>query len=178
VAHDLHFVVNETQIDEICTKKDALFQHLISSGLKPTNVNEGIKELLIDAKKHGLKLACASLSSNARLELERLGLFETFDYVTDYKNHIFDSFSEREKTLTSTTTLVLKSLKLDSSEVIGLEDDITGIVDYNRHGVYSVAISHFNPKIAAKANFAVDLPQQLNLEEIIFNYYQNDRSDF
>jgi beta-phosphoglucomutase len=150
---------------------------LIRNGLTPKNINDGIKQLILDARKHGLKVACASLSSNARLELECLGLIKLFDYITDYKNHEHDSYFTDAKKTVSTTMLILQNLKLNGHEIIGFEDDAAGIDDYNRHSVYSVAITHFNPKVGIDAKFQVNLPQQLNLEEIIFNYYQKDDTD-
>jgi hypothetical protein len=43
--------------------------------------------------------------------------------------------------------------------------------------VFAVAIANFREDIKQEGDYWVDLPEQINLDEIIFSYYKRDTID-
>jgi adenylate kinase len=43
--------------------------------------------------------------------------------------------------------------------------------------VFAVAIANYHESIKTEADYWVELPEQIVLEEIIFNYYKKDTSN-
>jgi beta-phosphoglucomutase-like phosphatase (HAD superfamily) len=154
-----------------------LFIHLIKHGLTKNDIINGVKQLIDHAKERDLKLIAVSTSANAKLEMKCMELNNKFDYISDYSVHQLSSLSAKEKTNVSNVLFALHYLGLRTDECIGLEDHIDGIREYNHVGIYSVAIANYDDTIKLEANYSVDLPEQINLEEIIFNYYKKDSSD-
>jgi HAD superfamily hydrolase (TIGR01509 family) len=163
--------------DAIVAEKNELFVRLIKNGLTKANIINGIGKLIEQAEQRGLKLIAVSTSANAKLEMKCLELNNKFDYISDYSVSKLASLSKKEKEIISNSLFALRTMGLRTDECIGLEDHIDGIREYNRLGIYSVAIANYNDEIKLEANYWVDLPEQINLEEIIFNYYKKDNSE-
>lgn len=170
--HGLNLPLDEIQ--HIGDEKNKLFVHLIEHGLNPKNVINGVSKLIDDAISRGLQLVAISSSANAVLEMKQLGLYDKFIYVSSYDKISSKSLSMQEKQTVSPLMFALKTLGIKPDECIGLEDSIQGIIEYKRLGIYAVAIANFQEDIKEEGDFWVDLPEQINLEEIIFGYYKKD----
>ncbi|MDR1234517.1 MAG: HAD hydrolase-like protein [Mycoplasmataceae bacterium] len=170
--HNITF--DEKTLTKISNQKNDLFVHLIKHNLTPKNIINGVRQLIDDAITRGLKLVAVSSSANAVLEMKCLGLFDKFTYVSDYQSKRLSSLSQTEKKVVSPLLFSLKTLGIESSECIGLEDHVDGVLEYKSAGIFSVAIANYQEDIKKEADFWAELPEQIVLEEIIFSYYKRD----
>lgn len=67
------------------TLKNELYKELLKE-MSLEDLSEEVKKTLIDLRKMGLKLAIGSSSKNARFILERIGLLDFFDAISDGNN--------------------------------------------------------------------------------------------
>ncbi|MDR1991516.1 MAG: HAD-IA family hydrolase [Mycoplasmataceae bacterium] len=171
IAKNHHLHLSDSEIQHLATNKNELFVHLIKHTLEPNNVLNGIHQLIDEAIKKGLKLIVISTSANAVLEIQRLGLYDKFYYIS---NGVMKPSVDSE---TDALGSLLKKLAIKPEECIGLEDDVKGIKEYKKNGVYAVAIANYRDQIKQEADYWVDLPEQINLEEIIFSYYKNNADE-
>jgi len=72
----------EAQIQEMMARKNGYYQELIE-GISPANLLPGALELLEQLQAAGIKTAIGSASKNARPVLERLGMADRVDAVSD-----------------------------------------------------------------------------------------------
>jgi beta-phosphoglucomutase len=74
--------VSEEKFNEVLTfKNDEYFKSI--QKINENDLLRGTKQLLIEAKKSGLKLAIGSSSKNARFILDLLGITSFFDVIVD-----------------------------------------------------------------------------------------------
>lgn len=67
------------------TEKNEVYKELLKN-MSPDDLTDEVKETLYELRKMGLKLAIGSSSKNARFILERLGLGDFFDAISDGNN--------------------------------------------------------------------------------------------
>jgi beta-phosphoglucomutase len=149
--HNITF--DEKTLTKISNQKNDLFVHLIKHNLTPKNIINGVRQLIDDAITRGLKLVAVSSSANAVLEMKCLGLFDKFTYVSDYQSKRLSSLSQTEKKVVSPLLFSLKTLGIESSECIGLEDHVDGVLEYKSAGIFSVAIANYQEDIKKEADF-------------------------
>ena len=107
----------------------------------------GVTEYLNEAKRLGLKLAIASSSEHAWVDMhaKRLGIFDHFDKVICAD----DVGAGRTKPNPDLFLLALNQLQVQKNEAIIFEDSPNGVKAANRAGVFVVAVP--NP-ITARLN--------------------------
>jgi beta-phosphoglucomutase-like phosphatase (HAD superfamily) len=161
------------QMNNIFDEKNALFVKLITEGLSPEHLINGTKQLIQEAQTKGLKVIVVSQSSNALLEIKSLGLAKKVDYVTDLHIKGLQSLSDDEKEHFSTMYYAFKELGIIGHECIGFGNRLSTIKQYKAYDVYTVAVANYNQQHEIKriADFSVDMPEQINFDEIVFNYY-------
>jgi len=162
-------------IAKVCEEKNQLYQDIINDQLKPSDIFSSVKQILINAKKQDYKLICIDNSSNASLVLKKMELTDLFDFIYDPKEN--KNLSTEELKLVDPILKSLNTMKLSADQCIGFEDTISGINSFKEHKIFTVAIAYYQEAIKKEANYAVDLPSQLDLEQILFNYYQNENND-
>ncbi|GHU30767.1 beta-phosphoglucomutase [Bacilli bacterium] len=164
------------QMNKIFDDKNLLFIKLIKEGLKPSHLINGAKQLIDEAKNKGLKVIIISQSSNALLEIKSLGLAKKVDYVTNLHAKGLQALSDDEKEHFSTIQYAFKELGLVGHECIGFGNRIGTINQYKAYGVYTVGIANYENEREIKkiADYSVDMPEQVNFDEIVFNYYIQD----
>jgi len=96
----------------------------------------GIAEYLASARGRGLKLAVASSSHHPWVDghLKRLGVFDFFSAI------ICAEDSPRHKPDPAPYQLALRSLDVESCEVIALEDSPNGIAAAQAAGIFTVGV--------------------------------------
>ena len=77
--------LEQEEKNELANEKNIRYRELLSN-LSPSDVTQEVKSTLIELKRRGYKLAIGSSSRNAKLILEKVGLSEYFDAVSDGTN--------------------------------------------------------------------------------------------
>jgi len=119
----------------------------------------GVRELIDDARQHGLKLAVASSSPHEWVDghLTRLGLFSSFD-VIKAREDVRHTKPEPDLFLA-----VLSALAVQPGEAVVLEDSPNGVMAATRAGIYVVAVP--NP-LTAQLEFDSEDLRLSSLKEV------------
>jgi beta-phosphoglucomutase len=117
----------------IAKKKNTHYVDLIKQ-ITPNDILPGIKTLLEDIKRAGIKIGLASASKNARAVLKGLNLLEEFDYMAD-ANLIAHGKPDPEIFLD-----VAENLKVKPENCIGIEDAKAGVQAIKRANMFAIGI--------------------------------------
>ena len=119
----------------------------------------GVRELIDDARRRGLKLAVASSSPHEWVDghLTRLGLFSSFD-VIKAREDVRHTKPEPDLFLA-----VLSALAVQPGEAVVLEDSPNGVMAATRAGIYVVAVP--NP-LTAQLEFDSEDLRLSSLKEV------------
>ena len=71
--------------EALAAEKNEHYRQLLSS-MTPADVSDEVRETLAELRRRGCRLAVGSSSKNARFILERVGLTEAFDAISDGTN--------------------------------------------------------------------------------------------
>lgn len=125
----------------LAERKNDYYKELIKE-LTSNDILSGAKEFLADLKAKGIKLAIGSSSKNTPIILERIGLKDYFDAVSD-GNNIVNSKPDPEVFLKAA-----QMLGISPSECIVVEDADAGIEAAKAGGMYAAAVgaAEHNPK--------------------------------
>lgn len=77
--------ISEGQIQSCLAEKNEQYRQLLGE-MSPADLDPAIQEMLDTLRRRGKKLAIGSSSKNARFILERLGILEYFDAISDGNN--------------------------------------------------------------------------------------------
>ncbi|MDN4486856.1 HAD hydrolase-like protein [Demequina sp. SYSU T00039] len=77
--------VSRTEKELLADERTAIHRELVR-GLSPRDIDPAVPTLLADLRARGLRLAVASASRSSRMILERTGLRDRFDAVSDGAN--------------------------------------------------------------------------------------------
>jgi len=77
--------LSQEQKEELADKKNKLYRNLLKT-MTYKDVTSEVRNTLSELRKRGYKLAVGSSSKNARFILERVGLTDTFDAISDGNN--------------------------------------------------------------------------------------------
>lgn len=77
--------LTEEEIQTYIAKKNVIYKELLRN-MTPTDLSPEVKDTLDQLRMTGIKLAIGSSSKNARFILERLGLGDYFDAISDGNN--------------------------------------------------------------------------------------------
>lgn len=112
--------LSETEKIEIAEKKNDIYKDYLMK-MTPADVDQAVLKTLHDLKNRKVKLAIGSSSKNAGLILERIGLVDLFDAVSD-GNNITRSKPDPEVFLKAAEFLNLKP-----EDCLVVEDAVAGI---------------------------------------------------
>ena len=128
----------------------------------------GVTDCIKDAKRLGLKLAIASSSEHAWVDMhaKRLGIFDHFDTIICSD----DVGVGRTKPNPDLFLLALKQLQVQKNEAIVFEDSPNGIKAANHAGIFVVAVPNpvtsrlniENANLILKSFSDLSLPELLN----------------
>lgn len=122
---------SETEIKTLCEYKNILYLEYLKN-ISEDDILPGIKELLIDLKSRGYKLAIASASLNAPYILEKLELLSYFDYIADSVE------AKYSKPSPAIFELACKGINVE--ECVGVEDSQAGVEAIKRAGLKCIGI--------------------------------------
>jgi beta-phosphoglucomutase len=123
----------ENQLQEMMERKNNYYLEFIRE-ISPADLLPGSVELLLSLHQAGLKVALGSASKNAREVLERLGIQELFDAVSD-------GYSvERQKPDPDLFLHAANQLGLSPQECVVVEDAAAGIAAAKAGGFRTIGI--------------------------------------
>ncbi len=132
---------------ELAATKNERYRVLLGD-MTPADLDPAVRATLDALRSRGLKLAVGSSSKNATFILDRLGLGDYFDAVSD-GNHISASKPDPEVFL-----LAAQYLAVDPSRCVVVEDAVAGIEAGAAAGMYTVAIGDAAEKGVGDARVA------------------------
>lgn len=141
----------------LAAKKNAYYVDLIQK-LTPHDVLGGVTENLKTLKEHGIKIAIGSSSKNTPIILNRIGLADYFDAVSD-GNNIKKSKPDPEVFLKAA-----EMLNIAPENCMIVEDADAGIEAGKRAGMKTFALGN-----ATGADFYAKSLENVDLAEIINN---------
>ena len=119
--------------EELAAQKNEIYKNLLQQ-MSPADLSEEVKSTLDELRSRGYKLAIGSSSKNTKFILERLGLKDYFDAVSDGTN-IIKSKPDPEVFLKAS-----KFLHIVPSECLVVEDAAAGIMAAKSGGFDSAGL--------------------------------------
>ena len=147
--------------EEIAARKNEHYVRLIAD-ITPDDLLPGIRELVDDIKRKGLKLGLASASKNAFTVMESLGMREEFDVIVDAST-VVNGKPHPEVFLRAASML-----EADPAACIGIEDAAAGVEAIKAAGMYAVAIGR--KESFPGADLVYSHTAELSLDNIILKY--------
>lgn len=141
----------------LAAKKNAYYVDLIQK-LTPNDVLGGVMKNLETLKEHGIKIAIGSSSKNTPIILNRIGLADYFDAVSD-GNNIKNSKPDPEVFIKAA-----EMLNIAPENCMIVEDADAGIEAGRRAGMKTFALGN-----ATDADFYAKSLENVDLAEIINN---------
>ena len=119
--------------EKVAEKKNEIYRKSLAE-MTPNDVTEETRSTLIELKNRGYKLAIGSSSKNAKFILERVGLTQYFDAISDGTN-ITKSKPDPEVFLKAA-----EFLGEEASECVVVEDAYSGIDAVKSAGMEAIGI--------------------------------------
>ena len=123
----------EEQIQEMMERKNNYYLELIRE-IRPQDLLQGAKELLIEIRQAGIRTALGSASKNAADVISRLGIADLFDAISDGHS------VTRQKPAPDLFLHAANQLGLEPNECVVVEDAEAGIVAARAGGFKSVGL--------------------------------------
>ncbi len=121
--------------EELAAEKNRRYIEMVKK-LSPDDILPGVKNFILDIRKHGVKTAIGSASKNAVTILNSLQIIDLFDTVID-GTKVSKAKPDPEVFLNAA-----KELNLPPTECIVFEDSLAGIEAAKKGGMYAVAIGN------------------------------------
>lgn len=118
---------------ELAERKNEIYRKLLMN-MKPSDVSDNVRYTLGELKKAGYKIAIGSSSKNSRFILEKVGLDDAFDAISDGTN-ISNSKPDPEVFLKAAQFLGSRP-----QDCLVVEDSESGITAASAGGMKSAAI--------------------------------------
>jgi kojibiose phosphorylase len=123
----------EEELQEMMERKNRYYLEFIRE-IKPSDLLPGALRFLQELRQAGLKAAIGSASKNAGEVIERLGIKELFDAVSDGHS------VERQKPAPDLFLHAAAQLGLDPAECVVVEDAAAGVAAAKAGGFYTVGL--------------------------------------
>ncbi len=149
---DAYSVDEKTQMAQ---QKNSLYVEMIQ-GMSPSDLFEGVEDLLQRLKQENVKLAIGSASKNAPFVLDRLGIADAFDYVVPAGN------VQNSKPFPDIFLDAAVNLNLPPESCVGIEDSEAGIEAILAAGMYAVGIG--DPAILHRAHVVYTETREIEIE--------------
>lgn len=141
----------------LATKKNAWFVEYINA-MKPDEIYPGVKELIREMRKKGLKVALASSSKNAKRVIQLIRIENDFDAIVD------GTMITHTKPNPEIFLLAASLVRVKPSDCIVFEDAEAGVEAALNAGMKCVGIG--SPKQLGKANLVIPLTGDFKLESL------------
>ncbi|HKM05663.1 MAG TPA: beta-phosphoglucomutase, partial [Sphaerochaeta sp.] len=136
----LQVILDHNEVDwpqekrsEVLKKKNDVYVASLDS-ITPSDLFPGVLDLLTDLKKHGVKIALASASKNARTVCKKLGILERFDAIADITS------VQKPKPEPDIFLAASEQIGVWYTNCVGIEDAKAGIEAIKRAGMQAVGI--------------------------------------
>ncbi|WP_080055590.1 beta-phosphoglucomutase [Spirosoma aerolatum] len=143
---------------ELAAQKNAWYLELVSR-MTPEDILPGVASFFAQVRKAGLKTALGSVSKNAGMILDRIGMTEAFDVVID-GNKISKGKPDPE-----VFTKGAAELGFSPEECVVFEDAVAGVEAGKRGGMVVVGLG--SPEILTQADLVVPSLEALTVEEVL-----------
>lgn len=124
---------SDSEKARFCEEKNEDFRKLLS-GMSPADLTDEVKNTLLELRSRGYKLAIGSSSKNTKFILERIGLGDFFDAISDGTD-ITHSKPDPEVFL-----IAAKKLELAPEDCLVVEDAYAGIQAAKAGGMDAAAL--------------------------------------
>ena len=132
---------------ELATIKNERYRVMLGD-MSPADLDPSVRVTLDDLRARGLKLAIGSSSKNAKYILERIGLGDYFDEISDGTN------ISRSKPDPEVFLKAAEYLGIDPARCVVVEDAVAGIDAGRAAGMYTVSIGDAADQDAGDAKIA------------------------
>jgi beta-phosphoglucomutase len=127
--------------------------------MTPVDSLPGAIEILKSLRAKRVKIGLASVSKNAPLVIERLGIASYFDAIADAQK------VQRGKPDPEIFLTVAESLGVEPKVCLGVEDAVAGIQAIKRAGMYAVGVG--DPTILNEADLVIKDLMELNIKPLL-----------
>lgn len=152
-----HRRYDAAELRVLAERKNGYYLEAIA-GFGPGDLFPGVDELLLSARRAGLRLALASASRNAPLLLRRLGIGDAFDAIAD-------PATATPKPAPDLFLAAAAALGVDPRHCIGIEDAAAGIAAIHAAGMAAVGIGEAEE--LPQADMVCPAISELRLEAIV-----------
>ena len=111
---------SDAELSALAEKKNTMYRELLQT-MTPNDLPDEVRDTLNELRTRGLKLAIGSSSKNTPLILERIGLADFFDVVSDGNN------ITRSKPDPQVFSMAAEMLKLAPTQCLVVEDAVAGL---------------------------------------------------
>ena len=111
---------SDAELSALAEKKNTMYRELLQT-MTPNDLPDEVRDTLNELRTRGLKLAIGSSSKNTPLILERIGLADFFDAVSDGNN------ITRSKPDPQVFSMAAEKLKLAPAQCLVVEDAVAGL---------------------------------------------------
>ncbi|HSN11235.1 MAG TPA: beta-phosphoglucomutase [Propionibacteriaceae bacterium] len=125
--------LSDARKEELAATKNERYRQMLG-GMSPADLDPSVRTTLDELRGRGLKLAIGSSSKNAKFILERIGLGDYFDAVSDGTN------ITRSKPDPEVFLKAAEFLGVEPGRCVVVEDAVAGIEAGAAAGMYTVAI--------------------------------------
>lgn len=153
-----HVQLSEEKKIELATQKNANYLQLVSK-MTPADILPGVTDFFVQLKKENIKTALGSVSKNAGLILERIGMLQEFDAIID-GNKIVKGKPDPEVFLKGAG-----ELGFSPAECLVFEDAVAGIEAAKAGGMKAIGIG--KKDILTKADIVVENLVGVNIHTLL-----------
>lgn len=157
LAHGGVTITEERKL-ELATKKNEQYLELVSH-MTPDDILPGVTGFFYQLRQHGIRTALGSVSKNAGLILERIGILDDFDAIID-GNKITNGKPDPEVFLRGAA-----ELGLEPSQCVVFEDAVAGVEAAKRGGMFAVGIG--SPDVLTQADLVIPTFEHLTVVELL-----------
>jgi kojibiose phosphorylase len=148
----------EEQMQEMMARKNRYYQEFIQ-GVTPDNLLPGALELMEELRAAGIKVAIGSASKNARTVIERLGISDRMDAISD-------GYSvERHKPAPDLFVHAAAQLGLSPERCVVVEDAASGVEAALAAGMWAVGLGP--PERVGAAHVVLPSLEGVRREELL-----------
>lgn len=143
---------------KLAAQKNGWYLDLVSR-MTSDDILPGVANFFSQVRKAGLEAALGSVSKNAGLILERIGMKEVFDVVID-GNKIIHGKPDPEVFLKGAA-----ELEVSPAECVVFEDAVAGIEAGRRAGMFTVGLG--SPDVLTAADLVAPSLEALTVEQVL-----------
>ncbi|GAB3994977.1 beta-phosphoglucomutase [Spirosoma daeguense] len=151
-------ILSDEEKAELASRKNQWYLELVSR-MTSDDILPGVANFFSQVRKAGLQTALGSVSKNASLILERIGMSEAFDAIID------GTKISKGKPDPEVFTKGAAELEVEPSECIVFEDAVAGVEAGKRGGMFVVGLG--SPDVLTQADLVAPSLENLTVEDVL-----------